>query len=114
MKRIDQYKAQKCSEIGPKCLIHSVLTVNIGITLVQIPYWWNKKRSSLEATLHQVRPELVPGNPTADPVPSTPPSEFKVRKSKVVSNIQNQLMLAVDWNSREDPKGWYENGLKYL
>jgi len=31
-----------------------------GITLVEIPFWWDTTKSSLQATIAQVRPELFP------------------------------------------------------
>ena len=30
-----------------------------GITLIEIPYWWDFKKSSLIATIHQQRPDLI-------------------------------------------------------
>jgi len=30
-----------------------------GITLIQVPYWWDQKVSSLLATIHQVRPDIT-------------------------------------------------------
>lgn len=29
-----------------------------GITLIEIPYWWDRERDSLIATIHQFRPDL--------------------------------------------------------
>jgi hypothetical protein len=39
---------------------------NAGITLVEIPYWWDFKMESLRATVYQYCPELIrdPGNGT--------------------------------------------------
>jgi hypothetical protein len=31
----------------------------LGITLIQIPYWWDKKKWSLIATIHQHRPDII-------------------------------------------------------
>ena len=30
-----------------------------GITLIEIPYWWDKQLSSLITTIHQQRKELI-------------------------------------------------------
>ena len=30
-----------------------------GITLIEIPYWWDKQLSSLIATIHQQRKDLI-------------------------------------------------------
>jgi len=32
----------------------------LGITLITIPYWWNGATDSLLATIHKIRPDLVP------------------------------------------------------
>eukprot|EP01027_Heterolobosea_sp_BB2_P018850 GEZU01026495.1.p1 GENE.GEZU01026495.1~~GEZU01026495.1.p1 ORF type:complete len:840 (+),score=185.05 GEZU01026495.1:594-3113(+) len=43
-----------------------------GITLVIVPYWWDRTAESVVATLHRVRPDLVPHPPVhGQPIPST-------------------------------------------
>jgi hypothetical protein len=47
---------------------------NIGVTLVLIPFWWDRSKESLSATIHQFRPDLVPvceGIPIPDSNPSS-------------------------------------------
>ena len=34
-------------------------TKEMGITLIHVPYWWDKEISSLKATIASVRPELI-------------------------------------------------------
>lgn len=42
-----------------------------AITLIEIPYWWDKEKASLMATIHERRPDLV--DPVdAKPIPSEP------------------------------------------
>ncbi len=31
----------------------------LGIALIEVPYWWDKKQESLEATIYEQRPELI-------------------------------------------------------
>lgn len=38
-----------------------------GITLIDVPYWWDFSQNTLEATIYCHRPELVP-KPTANPI----------------------------------------------
>ena len=47
-----------------------------GITLIEIPYWWDFKKESLIATIHQYRPDLIsfPGN--GIPIPKQPLQGF--------------------------------------
>lgn len=39
-----------------------------GITLIEIPYWWDKQKSSLISTIHQSRPDLLAGEMTGEPI----------------------------------------------
>jgi hypothetical protein len=57
----DQLKKQLCKDNG--------------ITLIQVPYWWDTRQSSLAATIHKYRPELFPAisqhnNPIPDHIPA--------------------------------------------
>jgi hypothetical protein len=42
-----------------------------GITLIEIPYWWNFERTSLIATIHQHRPDLIALS-SEEPIPCEP------------------------------------------
>jgi hypothetical protein len=48
-----------------------------GITLIDIPYWWNKEKNSLFASIARHRPELLTNKENWIPIPSLPPSTFK-------------------------------------
>ena len=43
-----------------------------GITLIEIPYWWDREKSSLIATIHRVRPDLLPNAGDGNPIPDVP------------------------------------------
>lgn len=50
-----------------------------GITLIEIPYWWNGTKESIQATIHHFRNDLL--SPLAClPIPSTPPKPHRIRK----------------------------------
>src|SRR5690349_14952216 len=51
----------------------------LGITLLSIPHWWNKKTDSLKATIFQVRPDLVSGKPAEKPIPQKEPVQQVAR-----------------------------------
>ena len=53
-----------------------------GITLIEVPYWWDRKFSSLAATLYSQRPELFKERPIGDPIPTSPPSHRELMRSK--------------------------------
>jgi ATP-dependent DNA ligase len=72
-----------------------------GITLIQVPYWWNKKRDSLAATIHDKRPDLLyskgPNIPQIEPLP----------KSRESASFKKIFMTSTEWNEASmDPKGW--------
>jgi len=48
-----------------------------GITLIPIPYWWNMSKSSLIATIHKFRPELIKDTGAANPIPEILPISTK-------------------------------------
>jgi hypothetical protein len=55
-----------------------------GITLIQIPYWWNRRKESLAATIHLVRRELLSEFRAFDPIPESPPVKKKYKTKAVV------------------------------
>ncbi len=46
----------------------------IGITLIDIPYWWNYSLEDLSATIHKYRPDIIAiPPPKGKPISLTPP-----------------------------------------
>jgi hypothetical protein len=45
----------------------------IGISLIEVPYWWDRTPESLAATIYAQRPDLFTKAPIGKPIPSTPP-----------------------------------------
>ncbi len=43
-----------------------------GITLIEIPYWWDLSEQSLSATIYQCRPDLIQKPFNAQPIPIEP------------------------------------------
>jgi len=52
-----------------------------GITLLEIPYWWDFTKESLLATIKQKRPDLVKECPH-EPIPTEEPPKTKKRNHK--------------------------------
>eukprot|EP01114_Cavostelium_apophysatum_P020383 TRINITY_DN6813_c0_g1_i1.p1 TRINITY_DN6813_c0_g1~~TRINITY_DN6813_c0_g1_i1.p1 ORF type:complete len:852 (-),score=159.44 TRINITY_DN6813_c0_g1_i1:14-2569(-) len=71
------------------------LCENSGITLVQIPYWWDGTKAQLVASVRHVRPDLLSNNQTG----ALPVGQSPVRLDHTA------LMLARDWTSATDPNG---------
>jgi hypothetical protein len=44
-KKKDQLKREQCNKVG--------------ITLIEIPFWWDGSKESIISTIHEVRPDLV-------------------------------------------------------
>ena len=87
----------------------------IGITLIPIPYWWNKEISSLKGTIATYRPDVLttPISNNDIPIPVNQP----IKQLNDVNNkikIESKLMLASNWNIEDDPTGWYINIFIYF
>ena len=48
---------------------------DLGITLIEIPYWWDFQKSSLIATINNQRPNLIPKG-DGKIIPNEPPNGF--------------------------------------
>eukprot|EP01124_Arcella_intermedia_P022214 TRINITY_DN3269_c0_g1_i11.p1 TRINITY_DN3269_c0_g1~~TRINITY_DN3269_c0_g1_i11.p1 ORF type:complete len:578 (-),score=118.40 TRINITY_DN3269_c0_g1_i11:57-1790(-) len=74
-----------------------------GITLVVVPYWWDGKKESLCATLHQYLPDVFPrGDSPA--IPAYPPTRGDIVEMERVESI---MMHGQVWDGEQDPTGWY-------
>ena len=84
-------------------------TKEIGISLIHIPYWWDKKISSLRATIATIRPDIISSKlkitDIAIPMEPLMKSTEKIRRKK--NEIKSKFMLASLWNNDDDPTGWY-------
>eukprot|EP01118_Nematostelium_gracile_P008062 TRINITY_DN2649_c0_g1_i2.p1 TRINITY_DN2649_c0_g1~~TRINITY_DN2649_c0_g1_i2.p1 ORF type:complete len:817 (-),score=149.57 TRINITY_DN2649_c0_g1_i2:621-2738(-) len=79
-----------------------------GITLIEIPYWWDGTVETLQATIHHFRSDLLSDNGYS-PIPSIP----------INNNSKNSLVaIPKDWDNQCDLSGWYicpmEEGLRVL
>jgi ATP-dependent DNA ligase len=89
----------------------------LGITFIEVPYWWDRKIQSLAATIYSQRPELLTEKPTSAPIPLSPPATHK--KEIESSNLldittvtflgyaKKQLMTSTVWEDSQNPTGWY-------
>eukprot|EP01114_Cavostelium_apophysatum_P017612 TRINITY_DN5282_c0_g1_i1.p1 TRINITY_DN5282_c0_g1~~TRINITY_DN5282_c0_g1_i1.p1 ORF type:complete len:181 (-),score=39.36 TRINITY_DN5282_c0_g1_i1:163-705(-) len=72
-------------EVGPiriKDTEKKELCERNGITLIQVPYWWNGSKDSLLATIREFRPNLVLQRPQDGTLPITA-SPFVTKGKKV-------------------------------
>ena len=100
-KNRDKAKLEKCKELGKKYMKKYIIQFP-GITLIEIPYWWDRKLPSLAVTIYNSRPDLFDIKPQGTAIPLTPPTEAESRPHKEF------LMTATEWdNETMEPKGWY-------
>jgi ATP-dependent DNA ligase len=79
-----------------------LLVTQVGITLIEVPYWWDKKYSSLAATVYSQRPDLFTEKIQGTPIPNTGPTP------KPKSLKDKKFMLSTMWdNESMEPSGWY-------
>eukprot|EP01124_Arcella_intermedia_P012701 TRINITY_DN19044_c0_g2_i1.p1 TRINITY_DN19044_c0_g2~~TRINITY_DN19044_c0_g2_i1.p1 ORF type:complete len:446 (+),score=129.38 TRINITY_DN19044_c0_g2_i1:700-2037(+) len=73
-----------------------------GITLITIPYWWDRHKESLSSTLHHALPEVFPKSESPQ-IPVVPPLKKEMVKNNEVATL---LMHGREWNNEQDPTGW--------
>lgn len=72
---LSQFKKRvaQCKKQGINGLYYFI-NVYEGITLIEVPYWWDKSISSLVATIYHYRPDLFKVKPgDVDRIPQNPP-----------------------------------------
>jgi hypothetical protein len=62
-------------ERNQKDMMKRQLCRDNGITLVEVPYWWDRKYESLVATVYSQSPDLFRDIPKGDPIPKEEPKE---------------------------------------
>jgi hypothetical protein len=81
-----------------------------GITLIEIPFWWDGDRSSLMATIYKHRKDLCKAEITGIPIPEYPLKAFPIGlQSLCVSHWiapVPELMHAENWDGVQNLKGW--------
>ncbi len=72
-----------------------------GITLIHVPFWWDKSPSSLAATIQRCRPDikLLDVHPSIVAISSLMPEKYK-KPFKYNPNVSQVC------NDQLDPTGW--------
>jgi hypothetical protein len=52
----------------------SKICASQGITLIQVPYWWDRQFESIAATIYNLRPDLFREPAISKPIPANPPA----------------------------------------
>lgn len=79
---LEELKAEECRKYVRRerlCLVKSIFVhrcyIRLGITLIPIPFWWDRTLPSLAATIHKYRPDIIPASEV--PACAFPISEVK-------------------------------------
>ena len=76
------HNVSSSEERQEKDLTKSEFCKEKGITLIEIPYWWDRQFESLYATVYNKRPDLFSTLPTEKPIPLTPPTPRSKLRNK--------------------------------
>jgi hypothetical protein len=72
---------------------------DIGVTLIPIPFWWDKSSESLAATIHHYRPDLGSTN-TTHPIPHEMPAKYNIK-------FRYRPSVAQQFDEKMNFTGWY-------
>jgi hypothetical protein len=74
----------------------------LGVTLLSIPFWWDKSPRSLASAIQYYRPDInIPGlSVPPSPLPSEIPQKYR-KPFLYVPNASKEL------DSQVDPTNWY-------
>jgi hypothetical protein len=56
-----------------------IISREVGITLIEVPFWWQRNEASLIATLRSIRPDIPLPASDAKPIPLNMPSALAHR-----------------------------------
>jgi hypothetical protein len=81
------------------------IATHLGITVIYIPFWWDKSPSSLAATIKLYRPDIEIFNVLGgSPIPKEMPSTAKVPFTYTPNTSK-------EYANQIDPTGWYATAL---
>jgi len=92
--------SKSLQQIRQRDLIKEQLSIANGITLFQIPYWWDKQPQSLLNTIQSSRLDLNLTNQIGTGIPKQVPHIHK-------GNITGSVTSAKIVNRRFDPSSWW-------
>jgi hypothetical protein len=88
------------------------------VTLIEIPYWWDRKFNSLAVTIYTYRPDLFTEAPMGKAISLIEPSADLKKRREIqgkhspfqiftVDRLKDKIMTATLWEPSLDPTGWY-------
>ena len=97
----DATKQEICSKLGKQIFLAGNLI--LGITLINVPYWWDRKYESLQATIYSLRPDLFTEKITTEPIPLEPVEKSAIRNtpSSSIYSMHQQWFNIILYRSNE-------------
>jgi hypothetical protein len=74
----------------------------VGVTLIAVPFWWDKSLPSLAATIRLYRPDLLEEGPRGIPISTKIPKQL-------AQKFQYKPNVGQKYDAQLDPTGWYHN-----
>jgi hypothetical protein len=71
----------------------------LGITLIEVPYWWSKTRFYLEETIAAVRPDLIQRDLSKQTSKATQLKPKQYHKISVLKSTKPELSLTITCNN---------------
>jgi len=65
------------------------------VTLIEVPYWWDRTSESLAATIHQAQPSIINAPPGSIPISTNEQREL------------DPLCHGMEWDGTQDVAGWW-------
>lgn len=73
-----------------------------NITLIEVPFWWDRTVESSAATIHNARSDPIPSSPGAQPIPMQLPSDVVSKHSNFVAPLSH----GYSWDGITNVEGW--------
>jgi hypothetical protein len=85
------------------------LAKSVGITLIPIPFWWDRSLQSLAATIRLYKPDI-----SWPDIPSTTTPISEEMPLKYHRKFQYKPSVAQEYSEQIDPTGWYQYKIALL
>jgi len=85
------------------------LCADMGITLIEVPFWWDRSIATVAATIHKYRPDIIPEPPAGsrpvsmDVMPQQAATTIELQNKKTI--IAESLPYFSIWNRDQNPTG---------
>jgi hypothetical protein len=105
--RNEKHICQPLSVIESQDMMKKMQALRQGITLIIVPFWWDRTPQSLIATVKAARPDLLSDVVvTSPPIPLDMPIELG-RPIEFIEGVGEPMNACFLTRDDADPTGWY-------